>query len=147
MEQEAAEVGVQIKSYHSDNGVFRSDEFKDHCASLGQKTSFSGVGAKFQNGVAERNMQTVCNMARANMLHATLCWPGSSFVYGLWPCHTLSGALTTCRANPPIGHRKNYGPARSPRIPVSNGLMSLDVPSMCLTPNYTRRWLNSQMGQ
>jgi hypothetical protein len=92
LEREAAEVGVKIKAYHSDNGVFSSKEFKSHCTSLGQDLTFSGVGAKFQNGVAERGIGTVCNMARANMLHATLSWPGMKFIsfwalamsYAIW---------------------------------------------------------------
>jgi hypothetical protein len=73
-EREASEVDVRVKRYHFDNGVFSSEEFKTHCESRNQKLSFSGVGAKFQNGVAERAIQTVTNMARASMLHATIVW-------------------------------------------------------------------------
>ena len=84
LEREAADVGVRIKKYHADNGVFSSDEFRKHCESLDQQLDFSGVGAKFQNGIAERGIQTVSNMARANMLHATMRWPGRKFL-DLWP--------------------------------------------------------------
>ena len=84
LEREADDVGIKIKRYHADNGVFSSADFKKHCSELGQKLSFSGVGAKFQNGVAERGIQTVSNMARANMLHATMRWPGRKFL-DLWP--------------------------------------------------------------
>ena len=84
LEREAADVNVHVKKYHSDNGVFSSDAFRSHCELLDQKLSFSGVGAKFQNGVAERAIQTVSNMARANMLHATMRWPGRKFL-DLWP--------------------------------------------------------------
>lgn len=83
-EHEANEVNVRIKSYHSDNGVFSSDKFKAHCKPIKQKLRFSGVGAKFQNSVAEQAIQTICNMARANMIHATLCWPGRPFI-DMWP--------------------------------------------------------------
>ena len=48
LEHEAADVGVTIKSYHSDNGIFSSDEFKWHCGELNQELTFSGVGARFQ---------------------------------------------------------------------------------------------------
>jgi hypothetical protein len=51
---------------------------------LKQKLRFSGVGAKFQNGEAENAIKTICNMARANMLHATMSWPGRNFI-DLWP--------------------------------------------------------------
>jgi hypothetical protein len=60
VEREAADVGKKIKSYHSDNGVFNSDEFKSHCDELDQVLTFSGVGAKFQNGVAEQAIGRVC---------------------------------------------------------------------------------------
>eukprot|EP00804_Cyclotella_cryptica_P016247 CCRYP_005730-RA/>CCRYP_005730-RA protein AED:0.43 eAED:0.42 QI:0/0/0/1/0/0/2/0/262 len=81
---EAADVGVSMKRYHSDNGVFGSAEFRSHCQNLGQGIRFSGVGAHHQNGVAERAIRTVTSMARANMLHATLHWPERSFI-DLWP--------------------------------------------------------------
>eukprot|EP00804_Cyclotella_cryptica_P006881 CCRYP_020804-RA/>CCRYP_020804-RA protein AED:0.48 eAED:0.37 QI:0/-1/0/1/-1/1/1/0/621 len=83
-EREAADVGVSMKRYHSDNGVFGSAEFRSHCQNLGQGIRFSGVGAHHQNGVAERAIRTVTSMARANMLHATLHWPERSFI-DLWP--------------------------------------------------------------
>jgi hypothetical protein len=87
VEREARDVNVKIKKYHSDNGVFSSKEFKDHCTSLGQDLTFSGVGAKFQNGVAERSIGTVSNMARANMVNATLHWPGRNLlICGHWQC-------------------------------------------------------------
>jgi hypothetical protein len=59
LEREAADIGVKIKSYHSDNGVFASEEFICHCDSLGQDLSYSGVGAHFQIGVAEQGIGTV----------------------------------------------------------------------------------------
>jgi hypothetical protein len=88
IEQEAKDVGVTIKKYHSDNGIFSSSEFKDHCKLLDQEQSFSGVGAKFQNAVAENGIKTVSNMARANMIHTQLHWPGRSFI-DFWPLAIL----------------------------------------------------------
>lgn len=84
LEREARDVGVKIRKYHSDNGVFSSKEFKSHCDELNQKLTFSGVGAKFQNGVAERGIQTVSNMAKASMIHASIHWPGRKFL-DMWP--------------------------------------------------------------
>lgn len=72
MEQEAANVGVKVKCYHTDNGVCAAREFRDHCAALGQVLFFSGVGAHHQNDIAEEAIQTVTNMARACMIHAQL---------------------------------------------------------------------------
>lgn len=63
---------ISWKNLHSDNGVFNSKEFRAHCKYLKQKLTFSGVGAHHQNGIAEIGIHTVCNMARADMLHATV---------------------------------------------------------------------------
>ena len=54
LERTAAEYNVTIKHYHADNGVFKSKEFKMDIQKNNQKISYSGVGAKWQNGVAER---------------------------------------------------------------------------------------------
>ena len=102
LEQEAADVGVKVKRYHSDNGVFSSREFKDHCTALNQKLRFSGVGAKFQNGIAERSIQTVCNMARSNIIHATLHNPQHKFI-GLWAL-AMDYAVWCYNKLPPGGH-------------------------------------------
>jgi hypothetical protein len=75
LEQEAESVGVSIKSYHSDNGVFCAKAFKDHCQSLKQSITFSGVGAHHQNGVAERCIGTISRMARANLIPLMIHWP------------------------------------------------------------------------
>ncbi len=37
---------------------------RDDCISKDQSQTFSGVGAKHQNAVAERNIQTLCYWAR-----------------------------------------------------------------------------------
>jgi transposase InsO family protein len=59
LESLAQQEGISIKTYHADNGVFASNAFKEDCASLDQKYSFSGVGAHHQNGIAEQNIKTV----------------------------------------------------------------------------------------
>ena len=102
LEQEAADVGIRVKRYHSDNGVFSSREFRDHCEALKQKLRFSGVGAKFQNGVAERSIQTVCNMARSNIVHATLHNPQYKFI-SLWAL-AMDYAVWCYNQLPPGGH-------------------------------------------
>ncbi len=75
MEALARDEGLTIKHYHSDNGIFLSSEFKGHCDARHIKYSFSGVGAKHQNGVAERNIKTAAQWACKNMLHLTNHWP------------------------------------------------------------------------
>ena len=84
LEDEAKREGFSVKKYHSDNGVFASEAFKKDCDSKSQTYSFSGVGAHHQNGVAERNIKTVAQWARACMLHAATHWP-ARFSIRLWP--------------------------------------------------------------
>jgi transposase InsO family protein len=73
LESEAPSVNVKVKKYHSDNGIFAKSAFKDHCKSQGQLTSFSGIGAHHQNGVAEAfSPFRISGMARSNLLHLML---------------------------------------------------------------------------
>jgi hypothetical protein len=75
LEAMARDEGFKIKEYHSDNGIFLSTKFKAHCDCHQTKYSYSGVGTKHMNGVAERNFKTVAQWARANMLHLANSWP------------------------------------------------------------------------
>jgi hypothetical protein len=105
LNREAADVGRRIKKMHSDNGVFNSKEFRAHCKSLKQKLTFSGVGAHHQNGITENGICTVCNMACANMLHATVRWPERSLI-DCWP-FAMSYAIWVHNRLPPPPH--GYG--------------------------------------
>ena len=51
---------------------------------MDQELSFSGVGAKHQNGVAERNVKTISYLARANLIHSAISWPDQHDLE-LWP--------------------------------------------------------------
>jgi len=83
-EQMAAEHNVQIKRYHADNGIYASKIFKSSCEALNQTYDFSGVGAKHQNGVAERMIGTITRRARSMLAHATILWP-EIISDELWP--------------------------------------------------------------
>jgi hypothetical protein len=73
-----------IKRYWTDNGIFASQAFRDRVTAMDQEIDFCGVGAHHQNGVAERAIQTVTEMARAMLLHVVLHWPNESDL-SLWP--------------------------------------------------------------
>jgi hypothetical protein len=75
VENEAQSCGISVKKYHSDNGVFCSHEFREHCNGQNQDLDFSAPGAKHQNGVAERAIGTLSRMARANLIHLMIHWP------------------------------------------------------------------------
>jgi hypothetical protein len=75
---------VKIAAYHADNHPFASEEFLADVEILDQRITFSGVGAHFQNGVAERNLQTITLWARTMMMHQLVHWP-EAFDAALWP--------------------------------------------------------------
>jgi hypothetical protein len=76
----AVQEGISIKKYHADNGIFASNAFKGECDILNEEYSFSGAGTHHQNGAAERNIKTVIQWVRANMLHFAHHWPSQANV-------------------------------------------------------------------
>jgi hypothetical protein len=69
------EYGVQTKQYAADNHPFRSKAWVSDCAVQQQlPTKHSGVGAHHQI-LAERQIQTIFNWSRADLLHFVLHWP------------------------------------------------------------------------
>jgi hypothetical protein len=64
--------GVAIKNFHSDDGVYDASVFRDDCITKDQSQTFSGVGAKHQNAVAERTIQTICYWVRHMMVHVAV---------------------------------------------------------------------------
>jgi hypothetical protein len=76
LESLARQEGITIKEYHADNGVFASNVLKGDCDSLHQRYSFSNVGAHHQNGIAERNIKTVAQLAPCQ--YAPFCSPLAS---------------------------------------------------------------------
>lgn len=83
-EKECKEMGRTVKSYRADNHPFKSQVFRNEIDNCDQTIDYCGVGAKFQNGVAERSIQTVTQWARAMLLHQMLHWPDESD-HRLWP--------------------------------------------------------------
>ena len=83
-ESAASQFGIKIKAFRGDNHPFSSKAFTDDIRIQGQKLTYSGVGAHFQNGVAERALQTVTSWARAMMMHQLIHWP-AQFDAALWP--------------------------------------------------------------
>ena len=83
-EQLAMEMGVKVDSYHTDNGIYKSRAFTEELASNYQSITFSGVGAKWQNGVAEGAINIVVSRARTLMLHSNIHWPEEKDE-SLWP--------------------------------------------------------------
>ena len=76
--------GVIVRHYHADNGIFAANKWLAHTEASKQSITFCGVGAHFQNGVAEKRIRDLQETARTMMLHATNKWPVSQSI-SLWP--------------------------------------------------------------
>eukprot|EP00957_Ditylum_brightwellii_P060692 4607952-Ditylum_brightwellii.AAC.1 len=84
LEHIAHQFGIDIKHYHADNGIFTCKDWERNCVAKSQHTTFLGVGAHHQNGVAEHHIQTLTQWACVMMIHAHLYWPEGVDQY-LWP--------------------------------------------------------------
>ena len=62
-ERDAAAVGITVKSYVTDNGIYTSKDFLDELSKKDQTIRLSGVGAHHQNGVAENAIKNTVRMA------------------------------------------------------------------------------------
>ena len=83
-EKEALQVGVSVKNYQTDNGVYTSQEFLKELTDSDQGIKHSGVGGHHHNGAAENAIKNVQRRARTMMVHAALRWPDQN-ERDLWP--------------------------------------------------------------
>ncbi len=98
-ERFAAEHGVCIAHCHCDNGRFADSLFCQACESQGQKLTFCGVNAHFQNGITERAIRKLSEGTRKQLLHARQRWPQAVstalWLYALRHAAHLSNVLPT----------------------------------------------------
>lgn len=97
-ERHMLSMGINIKSYHADNGIFRAHKWIQACREKQQEISFVGVNAHHQNGHAERRIRELQDVARANILHAISRWPTGATT-NLWP-YALRMASDTFNNSP-----------------------------------------------
>ena len=98
-EKYAASCGVSIRHYHADNGRFAEHKFIDAVQQKGQTISFCGVGAHFQNGIAEKRIRDLQDSARTMIIHANRRWP-SAITVNLWPyALTLAADVRNATSN------------------------------------------------
>ena len=76
--------GVVVQSYLTDSGAFKANAFVQQIRDHGQQIRYCGTNAHHQNGVAERSIRTVSNMARAMLLHSAAHWK-AGVDSSLWP--------------------------------------------------------------
>jgi hypothetical protein len=79
--------GIMVDTFLADNGVFKANAFVQHIREHNQRIRYCGVNAHHQNGVAERSIRTISDMARAMMLHTSIRWKNGVDA-SLWPMAT-----------------------------------------------------------
>jgi hypothetical protein len=92
--------GITVLHYHADNGRFADNMFREAVASKHQTLSFCGVNAHFQNGVAERRIRELQDLARMMLIHANRRWPQAINAH-LWP-YAIRMANETLNLTPDI---------------------------------------------
>jgi hypothetical protein len=83
-EQMALHSGVIVESYLTDSGAFKANAFVQHIREHAQRIHYCGANAHHKNGIAERAVRSVSNMARALILHASTHWK-DGIDASLWP--------------------------------------------------------------
>ena len=83
-ERYALDRGVTNQAYHADNGIFRANKWVADCVRKGQPLTFAGVNAHHQNGLAERRIREIQELARTMLIHAAIRWP-KCVTINLWP--------------------------------------------------------------
>ena len=83
-EQYAENRGVRVQAYHTDNGIFKVKKWVEECQQRNQNSTFAGVNAHHQNGVAEIRIRELQEKTREMLIHATKRWPGVVTIL-LWP--------------------------------------------------------------
>ena len=83
-ERLAEQHGVRILHYHCDNGRFADKAFVDDVQAAHQTITFCGIGARHQNGIAERRIRDITENACTSLLHAAHRWP-KAIAANLWP--------------------------------------------------------------
>ena len=66
----AATFGIRVKNFHTDNRIFAEEGFKRDVSDNNQTISYCGVGAHFQNGIAEAAIKQLTEKAITMLIHA-----------------------------------------------------------------------------
>lgn len=121
------EFGVKVEGYHCDNGVFRANKWQEACRNEKQNLSFSAVNAHYTNGIAERRIRSLQDLARTMMIHAAHRWP-EAITANLWP-YAVAFANTSLNEAPSLQDAER----RSSLQIISNSQVNFNM-------NHWRTW-------
>ena len=107
-ERYARDHGVRVEAYHADNGIFRAHKWVKECQDRGQALTYAGVNAHHQNGIAERRIRTLQELARTMLLHASKRWP-KTVTTNLWP-YALRMANEMLNQTPSMQDKRRRAP-------------------------------------
>eukprot|EP00957_Ditylum_brightwellii_P044929 3407291-Ditylum_brightwellii.AAC.1 len=82
VDKEDSAIGHPIKSFYAGNSVYTSAAFKEDLGTHNQIICFSGVGAAYENRIAEHNLKTTFYLAGALLILPALCWPTENSLTG-----------------------------------------------------------------
>ncbi|KAG7361859.1 integrase core domain containing protein [Nitzschia inconspicua] len=100
---------IRIQHYHADNGRFAENIWTDDIQKQGQTMSYCGVSAHWQNGIAEKRIKDLQDLARTQLIHAKIRWPGVIDAR-LWPY-----ALTTANN---VYNQTGSVQKKTPKVPI-----------------------------
>jgi hypothetical protein len=83
-ERKCMDNGIFVQDYLTESEALKSNDFVKHINETHQLIRFCGTNAHHQNGVAERSIQSISNMARSMILHASIHWKDGIYA-SLWP--------------------------------------------------------------
>ena len=130
--------GVKIENYHADNGIFKAYKWIDACKQDGQGMTFAAVNAHHQNGIAERRIQELQDLACAMLAHANARW-SDTVSANLWP-YAVRNASNAINHTPSMQDSERRSPIEIFRIPrwqpTQNIGSHLDARHTCSQTNY-----------
>ena len=75
-EYNSMEHGVTIKADHTDNGIFRVNDWQKSCRDAKQTLTFAGVIAHHTNSLAENYIIGLQDLTKTSLIHSPTRWQG-----------------------------------------------------------------------
>jgi hypothetical protein len=75
--------GISVKAHHADNRIFKANKWVESSKKAGQGLTFAGVNSHHENGIAERQIKEILDVARTMLIHANRRWKHSGCKAGV----------------------------------------------------------------